>query len=129
MQLGELVDQLLDYHRDLMVIAAGAGDDGAGQRRCHPAASAGRTDATLGTCPRSWRLQILAETKTRMQRSGHGRALGQLALVRLTLLEETLDLAALVDELRSPGGASGGPQNRRARGERAAGRKPALYVH
>jgi DNA polymerase-3 subunit gamma/tau len=46
-------------------------------------------------------LQILAETKTRMQRSGMGRALAELALVRLCLLEETLDLASLVEELRS----------------------------
>jgi DNA polymerase-3 subunit gamma/tau len=53
-------------------------------------------------------LQILAETKTKMQRSGHGRALAELAVVRLTLLEETLDLAALVEELRSPGAASSG---------------------
>ena len=46
-------------------------------------------------------LQLLAETKTRMQRSGHGRALAELAVVRLTLLEATIDLATLVDELRS----------------------------
>ncbi len=36
-----------------------------------------------------------------MQRSGMGRALAELALVRLCLLEQTLDLAELVDELRS----------------------------
>ncbi len=39
-----------------------------------------------------------------MQRSGHGRALAELALVRLTLLETTIDLAALVEDLRSGGG-------------------------
>jgi DNA polymerase-3 subunit gamma/tau len=46
-------------------------------------------------------LQLLAETKTRMQRSGHGRALAELAIVRLTLLEATIDLATLVNELCS----------------------------
>jgi DNA polymerase III subunit gamma/tau len=103
-QLGELVDQLLDYERDLMVIAAGA-------ETTALASVAATQRPKLAEQARRWglptivaALQILAETKTRMQRSGHGRALAELAIVRLTLLEETLDLAALVEELRSPGG-------------------------
>ena len=100
-QLGELVDQLLDYHRDLMVIAAGAEATGLSS-----VASTHRP--TLADQARRWglptvvaALQLLAETKTRMQRSGHGRALAELAIVRLTLLEATIDLATLIDELRS----------------------------
>jgi DNA polymerase III subunit gamma/tau len=110
-QLGELVDQLLDYQRDLMVIAAGA-------ETTALASVAATQRPRLAEQARRWglptvvaALQILAETKTRMQRSGHGRALAELALVRLTLLEETLDLAALVDELRSPGGATAAPKH------------------
>jgi DNA polymerase III subunit gamma/tau len=102
-QLGELVDQLLDYQRDLMVIAAGAETTAlssvAATQRPRLADQAKRWG--LPTIVAA--LQILAETKTRMQRSGHGRALAELAIVRLTLLEATLDLAALVEELRSPG--------------------------
>jgi DNA polymerase III subunit gamma/tau len=100
-QLGELVDQILAYHRDLMVIAAGAESTALSS-----VASTHRP--TLAEQARRWglptvmaALQLLAETKTRMQRSGHGRALAELAIVRLTLLEATIDLAALVDELRS----------------------------
>ncbi len=100
-QLGEFVDQLLDYHRDLMVVAAGAESTAL-------ASVASGTRPTLAAQAQRWglptvvaALQLLAETKTRMQRSGHGRALAELALVRLTLLEATLDLATLADELRS----------------------------
>jgi DNA polymerase III subunit gamma/tau len=102
-QLGELVDQLLDYHRDLMVIAAGA-------ETTALTSVAATQRPRLADQARRWglptivaALQILAETKTRMQRSGHGRALAELAIVRLTLLEATLDLASLVEELRSAG--------------------------
>jgi len=100
-QLGELVDQLLDYHRDLMVIAAGA-------ETTALTSVASTQRPKLAEQARRWglptimaALQLLAETKTRMQRSGHGRALAELAIVRLTLLETTIDLAALVEELRS----------------------------
>jgi DNA polymerase-3 subunit gamma/tau len=109
-QLGELVDQLLDYVRDLMVIAAGA-------ETTALASVAATQRPKLAEQARRWGLptivaglQILAETKTRMQRSGHGRALAELAIVRLTLLEETLDLAALVEELRSPSGTNSAPK-------------------
>jgi DNA polymerase-3 subunit gamma/tau len=103
-QLGELVDQLLDYHRDLMVIAAGAESTGL-------MSVAATHRPILADQARRWglptvvaALQLLAETKTRMQRSGHGRALAELAVVRLALLEATIDLATLVDELRSAPG-------------------------
>ena len=110
-QLGELVDQLLDYHRDLMVIAAGA-------ETTALTSVASTQRPKLAEQARRWglptimaALQLLAETKTRMQRSGHGRALAELGLVRLTLLETTIDLATLVDELRSaPTAAVPGPK-------------------
>jgi DNA polymerase-3 subunit gamma/tau len=103
-QLGELVDQILDYHRDLMVIAAGAESTA-----LLSVASTNR--AKLAEQARRWGLptilaavQLLAESKTKMQRSGHGRALAELVLVRLTMLETTIDLATLVEDLRSGGG-------------------------
>jgi DNA polymerase III subunit gamma/tau len=99
-QLGEFVDQVLDYLRDLMIVAAGA--ESASLQSVAPS-----NRPILSEQAQRWglptilaALQILAETKTRMQRSGMGRALAELALVRLCLLEETLDLAALVDQLR-----------------------------
>jgi DNA polymerase III subunit gamma/tau len=103
-QLGEFLDQIVDYQRDLMVVAAGSAS-----AALQSVAATNR--AILGEQAQKWglptilaALQILAETKTRMQRSGMGRALAELALVRLCLLEETLDLASLVEQLRSDGG-------------------------
>jgi DNA polymerase III subunit gamma/tau len=103
-QLGEFLDQIIDYQRDLMVVAAGSAS-----AALQSVAATNR--AILGEQAQKWglptilaALQILAETKTRMQRSGMGRALAELALVRLCLLEETLDLAALVEQMRSDGG-------------------------
>ena len=113
-QLGELVDQILDYHRDLMVIAAGAESTA-----LLSVASTNR--GKLAEQARRWGLptilaavQLLAETKTKMQRSGHGRALAELALVRLTMLETTIDLAALVEDLRSGGGLPAASKRRTA---------------
>ena len=101
MQLEALTDQLVGYFRDLMVTACGA------------------TDATLlsvGTSRRKtlqdqasrWGLQtiiagmqILADTKARMQRVTFGRALAELALTRISLLEDLDRLDELVIRLKS----------------------------
>jgi DNA polymerase III subunit gamma/tau len=110
-QLGELVDQLLNYQRDLMVTAAGSQSTAllsvASNQREKVAEQAKRWG--LPTIVAA--LQIWAETKTRMQRSGHGRALAELAVVRLTLLEATLDLANLAEELRSSAGSLPAPKS------------------
>ena len=100
-QLEAFTDQLIGYFRDLMVTACGA------------------TEAALlsvGTDQRSklqdqagrWGLQtivaamqILAETKARMQRVTYGRALAELALVRVSLLEELDQLDHLIAALKS----------------------------
>ena len=100
-QLEAFTDQLIGYFRDLMVTACGA------------------TEAALlsvGTDQRSklqdqagrWGLQtivaamqILAETKARMQRVTYGRALAELALVRVSLLEDLDQLDHLIAALKS----------------------------
>jgi DNA polymerase-3 subunit gamma/tau len=56
-------------------------------------------------------MQILAETKARMQRVNYGRALAELAIVRLSLLEDLDNLDQLVDALRG-GGPVPGPASR-----------------
>jgi DNA polymerase-3 subunit gamma/tau len=128
-QLGELVDQLLAYHRDLMVIAAGAQ---ATPLQCvaeshRPTIADQAMRAGLATLLAA--MQILAETKTRMQRSGHGRVLAELALVRLTLLSDMIDLGVLVDQLRggpasNPGGnpVASAPSGAESRAAPHAGR-------
>ncbi|MBI1313119.1 DNA polymerase III subunit gamma/tau [bacterium] len=100
-QLGELTDQILFYLRDLMVLASGAveielSSVGPGSREM------------LTKQAKQWGLQtivaamqILADTKGRMQRVTYGRALAELALVRIALLEDLTDLDGLIERLRS----------------------------
>jgi DNA polymerase-3 subunit gamma/tau len=105
--LGEFVDQIMEYQRDLMVVAAGS--ESASLQSVAPS-----NRPILSEQSQKWglptvilALQILAETKTRLQRSGMGRALAELALVRLCLLEEIHDLASLVADLCSSPGDAG----------------------
>jgi DNA polymerase-3 subunit gamma/tau len=100
-QLGELTDQLLFYLRDLMVLAAGAGQIellsvGPDAREV----LAGQADQWgLQTIVAA--MQILSDTKTRMQRVTYGRALAELALIRVAMLEDLVDVKSLIEELRS----------------------------
>ncbi len=108
-QLGELTDQLLSYLRDLMVLAAGANEV--------PLLSVGDSQRKrLSEQARDWGLQtlvaamqILAETKGRMQRVTYGRALAELALIRISLLEDLESLDQLVGQLKSGAPLSGVP--------------------
>ncbi len=100
-QLGELTDQILNYLRDLMVLAAEANNV--------PMISVSETNRDpLGKQARTWglntivaALQIVSEAKLKMQRATFGRALVELALIRLTLLEQLQSLDALLTELAS----------------------------
>jgi len=95
-QIGNLSDQLLAYLRDLLVTAAGAKD----------VALSAVTDASrdrVADQARRWGLQtisaamqILAETKSRMQRASFGRALVELAVVRMASLEQLDQIALLI---------------------------------
>ena len=95
-QLGELLDQLLDYTRDLMVLASGA-------ESVALASVAQETRDKLSEQAKQWKLetvvaamQILADTKTRIFRASYGRALAELALVRLTMLQDLSRVAEII---------------------------------
>jgi len=120
-QLGELVDQLLNYVRDLMVLGAGA--EGVGLL----AVSEPRR-STLADQAQRWglptivaALQILSDTKTRMFRTTSARAIAEMALVRISLLEDLEELGQLIRELREgkPAGETARPP-----GGAAAPRRP-----
>ncbi len=122
-QLSELIDQLLAYLRDLMVIASGA--EGVELL----SVSAGNR-GKLSQQAASWGLQtivaaleILAETKSRMFRVHYGRALAELALIRLSLLEDLDRLDQLVRELKTGSGSAGTAAARRS-SEQTANRAP-----
>ena len=100
-QLGELTDQLLFYLRDLMVIAAGAAN-------LELLAVSGASRVPLAQQAKRWglqtivaALQIMADAKARMQRVTYGRAIAELALVRVASLEDLANLGSLIEQLRS----------------------------
>jgi DNA polymerase-3 subunit gamma/tau len=104
-QLSEFADQVLNYLRDLMVLAAEANSV--------PLMSVSETNrSALEAQAKAWglntiiaALQIVSETKLKMQRATFGRALMELALIRLTLLEQLQSVEALLSELAA--GSSG----------------------
>lgn len=110
-QLGPFSDQLLEYLRDLLITQANAANV--------PLLSVGESLRTrLAEQGSRWGLatiaaamQILAETKGRMQRANYGRALLELALVRISLLEDLDDIGRLVQQLgtRQPIASGAGP--------------------
>ena len=114
-QLEAFTDQLVAYFRDLLVAACGAGEV--------PLLSVGNDcREILRQQSQRWGLQtiatgmqILAESKARMQRVSYGRALAELALVRISLLEDLDRLDDLIAQLK--GGvvvsqiAPSGPRN------------------
>ena len=115
-QLGSLSDQLLEYLRDLLITGVGA-------ESVSLASVAGRLRPTLKTQVGEWGLptataamQVLVETKGRMQRVNYGRALLEMALVRICLLDQLTSLAEAVRDLREGGGpaAAKGPPVRPA---------------
>jgi DNA polymerase III subunit gamma/tau len=105
-QLEAFTDQLVAYFRDLMVTACGATDV--------PLLSVA-TDCrdVLDRQSKHWGLQtitaamqILAEAKSRMQRVSYGRVLAELALVRISLLEDLDALDDLVAQLKGGQGVA-----------------------
>ncbi|HYV38831.1 MAG TPA: DNA polymerase III subunit gamma/tau [Gemmataceae bacterium] len=95
MQLGELLDQLIGYWRDLMVVnAAGPEAPSLSVGSKHRPALAEQAkrrslDALMAG------LDVLASTRARLRNSNHGRILLEMALVRLGRLEDLVSLSQL----------------------------------
>lgn len=100
-QLEAFTDQLLNYFRDLMVAACGA--EGVQLlsvgRDCLPKLQEQSQRWGLENVVAA--LQIFADTKGRMQRVTYGRALAELALVRLSLLADMERLDELLSQLKA----------------------------
>jgi DNA polymerase-3 subunit gamma/tau len=106
-QVGSLSDQLLEYLRDLLI--AGLGAQGVPllsvAERLRPELE--QQAQRWGSQTISAAMQILVETKSRMQRVTYGRALLELAIVRVCLLEKLDDVAGLIRNLREMPAATG----------------------
>jgi DNA polymerase-3 subunit gamma/tau len=103
-QLGELIDQLCEYWRDLMVVQCTGQENQAasvtGNFRQALKKQAGllKLDTILAG------LDILVTTKTRLRSTSHGRVLLEMALVRLSRLEDLVSLTQLAQWLGREGG-------------------------
>lgn len=99
-QLGELLDQLIDYWRDLMVVNC-AGIEGrdlsvsAKHRDTHS-----RQAQVLSADTILAGLDILAAAKARLRGTNHGRVLAEMTLVRLCRLEDLVSLSQLAHWLQ-----------------------------
>lgn len=100
-EVSQLVEQLLAYFRDAMVMAAGCPADMllfAPSRQADEVATVGRG---LGLDTLLAAMQILDHALARMQYSTQGRVLAEMALVRLCELENLSELPALIAQLSS----------------------------
>ncbi|MDA7980869.1 MAG: DNA polymerase III subunit gamma/tau [Pirellulales bacterium] len=99
--VGQLLEQLLGYLRDLMVSSVGAKDDAylfAGKSDDAWLTAAARE---LGTHTVVAMMQVVDHALERMRVSVHRRTLAELAVVRLCSLGELRDLSAVVESLRA----------------------------
>jgi DNA polymerase-3 subunit gamma/tau len=105
LQLNELLDQLIDYWRDLMVVhCAGAeARDLSVPARHRELLAQQAASVSLDTILAG--LDILTTTKARLRTSHHGRVLLEMALVRLGRLTELVPLTQLAQFLGSGGTA------------------------
>jgi len=100
-QLGEFVDQLIHYFRDLMVLAAGATE-------IQLMSVSETTRPELMRQIQIWDLhrilagfQILSEAKSKMQRLRSAKALTEVSLIRISLLDNLDSLTDLIHAVRS----------------------------
>ncbi|MCU0703668.1 MAG: DNA polymerase III subunit gamma/tau [Fimbriiglobus sp.] len=105
LQLGELLDQLTDYWRAMMLTAVGGGDSAdltdtaAEQVKRHAATTT--LDAILAG------IEILTETRVKLRGSPHAPVLLEVAAVRLAKLADLLSVAELAQWFTQGGGGGG----------------------
>ncbi|MGE0606730.1 MAG: DNA polymerase III subunit gamma/tau [Pirellulales bacterium] len=104
--VGQLLDQLLGYYRDVMVATVGASPDGylytwgEEQQKVQAAARQLGVETVLAV------MQILDQTLNRLRFSTHRRTLAELAFIRIARLDDLESLATLAGQLREGGPVS-----------------------
>jgi DNA polymerase-3 subunit gamma/tau len=109
LQLGELLDQLMNYWRDLMVISCAGPDfpDLNVPARHRETLSKQAASLKLDTILAG--LDVLSATKARLRGSSHGQVLLEMALVRLGRLDDLVSLSQMAQWLSQPRAASERP--------------------
>ncbi len=97
LQLGELLDQLTEYWRDLMVVnCAGLENQNLSVTTNQRAVLKQQADALASDTIMAG-LDVLVSAKNRMRYTSHGRVLFEMALVRLSRLENLVALSQLAE--------------------------------
>jgi len=106
LQLGELLDQLVEYWRGLMlVLVAGDGaHDLPGTPSLHETIRKHAATTNLDTVLAG--LDVLTATKAKLRGSPHVQVLLEIAVVRLSRMDELLSVAQLAQMVASPGSAA-----------------------
>jgi DNA polymerase-3 subunit gamma/tau len=119
LQLGELLDQLIDYWRDLMLVrAAGPEVTDLATLASHRDELARQANAlSLDTILAG--LDILTATKSRLRGSPHTRLLLEMAVIRLARLDDLLPVGQLVQMLQGGAVPATGTSPARAAASRA----------
>ena len=99
-EVGQLLDQLVGYFRDVMTAAVGCSPDQMLYALPSQSAEVVEIGQRLGLETILAIVQILDQASARMRVTMHGRTLVEMAVVRICHLENLDELAALVAELR-----------------------------
>jgi DNA polymerase-3 subunit gamma/tau len=108
-EVGQLLDQLIGYFRDVMTTTVGCGPAQmlyALPSQSEEVAAIGRQ---LGLATTLAMVQILDQTAARLRVSLHARTLVEMAIVRISELDNLDDLSAIVAELRAGHGGDARP--------------------
>jgi DNA polymerase-3 subunit gamma/tau len=102
LHLGELLDQLIDYWRGLMLVAAaGPGvKDLPGSEALQERIKAHAGGLSLDTILAG--LDVLSTAKSRMRGSSHIQVLVEAAAVRLTRMDDVISIAGLMHQVSTP---------------------------
>ncbi|MBI2805497.1 MAG: DNA polymerase III subunit gamma/tau [Planctomycetes bacterium] len=123
-QIGELLDQLIEYWRDLMVVNC-AGIEGQSV-----SVSSARRDLLKDQAKQPSLdkilagMDILVTAKTRMGRSSHARAILEMGLVRICQLDDLVSITQIAQWLSREGAAQGSKPPSPARPSSAAASAP-----
>jgi len=132
-EVGQVVDQLLGYYRDLMAAAVGCPQEQFLYVTASGAAEAEELAQSMGVERILAVLQVLEQAAGQLRSSINGRIVAEMALVRVAHLDRLDDIAGLIESLQDGAtpswqAASAGGRGRKAASQKAAPKKNSAAV-
>jgi DNA polymerase-3 subunit gamma/tau len=109
LQLGELLDQLIDYWRGLMLLNCSGGEVGDLNLAEHHIETVKKQAQSLTLDTILAGLDVLTTTKSRLRTTSHGQILLEVAVVRLNRLDELVPISQLAQWVSQPNSAPDAP--------------------